>query len=80
MEQTIKIKGMACRRCIQIVKDIFWSQNIALRYIKIGEVCYQEKSDTSFGKIEQMLRSQGFSNLDSSRIYDHKPGKTIGGK
>ncbi|MDO1451277.1 AraC family transcriptional regulator [Rhodocytophaga aerolata] len=46
-----------------MVKDIFLSQNIALRYIKIGEVCYEEKSDTSLEKIEQMLRAQGFEIL-----------------
>jgi AraC family transcriptional regulator len=63
MEQIIKIKGMACRRCVQIVKDIFLSQNVALRYIKLGEVCYQEKSDIFFEKIEQMLLAQGFEIL-----------------
>ncbi len=63
MEQTIKIRGMACRRCIEMVKDIFLSQNIAVSYIKIGEVCYQQKSHTSLEKVEELLRAKGFEIL-----------------
>jgi AraC-like DNA-binding protein len=69
MEKTIKIKGMVCRRCISIVKDIFQSQGLVVYKIKLGEVTYQEKEAYALKKVEELLQGEGFEILTDRQSY-----------
>lgn len=63
MEKTVKIKGMVCRRCIEIVKEIFQSQGFIVFKIKLGEVTYKETDSSSFDQVKHLLLEEGFEIL-----------------
>src|SRR5688500_9950808 len=63
MEKTVKIKGMVCRRCIEIVKDIFESQGLPVNEVKLGEVTYHEKDGQAFEAVTRLLKAEGFELL-----------------
>jgi hypothetical protein len=60
----MRIKGMVCRRCISIVKDIFMQAGFDVTSITLGEVTYKpHTSDASLQKVEQQLIEEGFQPL-----------------
>jgi AraC family transcriptional regulator len=61
----IKVKGMVCRRCIAVVKEIFGSQGITVLDIKLGEVTYrvQQHQEKALAKVEDLLLEEGFEIL-----------------
>jgi AraC family transcriptional regulator len=63
MEKTVRIKGMVCRRCIEIVKEIFESQGLPVNWVKLGEIAYQEKDDQAFDAVNRLLKAEGFELL-----------------
>jgi AraC-like DNA-binding protein len=63
MEKTLKIKGMVCRRCIEIVKSNFQSLGLVVYKIQLGEVSYEEKEASSLKKINELLQGEGFEIL-----------------
>ncbi|QHT68605.1 helix-turn-helix transcriptional regulator [Rhodocytophaga rosea] len=63
MEKTVKIKGMVCRRCIEIVKEIFESQGLPVHEVKLGEVTYQENDAQALEAAIRLLEKEGFELL-----------------
>jgi AraC family transcriptional regulator len=71
MNETTRIKGMVCRRCIAAVKDIFMDQGFSVSHVDLGEVTYTpNRTDASFAAVKHALRAEGFEVLDDreSRI------------
>jgi AraC family transcriptional regulator len=66
MEETIKIKGMVCRRCIAVVKDIFMNNGFEITTINLGTVQVMPP----LGNLEQVkkqLQEEGFEILSSKQ-------------
>jgi YesN/AraC family two-component response regulator len=63
MKKTLKIKGMVCRRCIAVVKDIFLSQGLQVYKVNLGEITYQENVVLPLKKLDELLRTEGFEIL-----------------
>jgi AraC family transcriptional regulator len=61
----IKVKGMVCRRCIAVVKEIFCSQGFTVMDIKLGEVTYQvqDHQEEPLARVEDLLLEEGFEIL-----------------
>lgn len=71
MEETVRIKGMVCRRCIASVKDIFMEEGFDVCHIDLGEVTYKAiMPAASFDQVSSRLVEEGFEVLDDkeSRI------------
>jgi hypothetical protein len=79
MEKIIKISGMACKRCLDIVRDIFEGHNFTVYYVKIGEVCYEENTCSSIGKAEELLKAKGFVFL-TEKQSSYQSSETFGRK
>lgn len=68
MKETVKIKGMVCRRCIDTVQKIYQSQGFAVDNVELGEVTYStDKLNTAKEKVRELLNFQGFEILDDKQ-------------
>ncbi len=68
MEETMRIKGMVCRRCIATVKDVFMREGFTVTKINLGEVNYHLfQENASLDTVKASLLSEGFQVLDDKQ-------------
>jgi len=68
MEETMRIKGMVCRRCLVTVKDVFMREGFTVTKINLGEVNYHSFQEAaSLAKVKAFLLSEGFEVLDDKQ-------------
>ncbi len=59
---------MVCPRCITAVEAIFQQQQLAVNYIRLGEVeLTSQPTDAALSKLEAQLRQTGFELLDDQK-------------
>ena len=62
------IKNMVCPRCVTSVKEIFRNNNLAVKYVRLGEVELTEEPDKD--QLQQLaddLKATGFELLDDQK-------------
>ena len=56
MEESMRIKGMVCRRCLVTVKDVFMREGFTVTKINLGEVNFHAVQEAvSLAKVKASL-------------------------
>lgn len=74
----IRIRGMVCDRCIDVVRAELSRLNFELRAVSLGQVTISGPlNENDLNRIDQALTSQGFSLIRDHKQTTHQRAKTF---
>ncbi len=75
---SLRIRGMVCARCIDVVRDIVQAQHLAILDIRLGQVHIQGPvAPESLDRVRSALTRQGFSLLTDTKAAIVQQTKTV---